>query len=139
MPIDIPKLIDTDEGKFHYCINCEEYKPITDFYLCPRCKSGYQYRCIPCHHVRYRELNPEPISDEEALKFILTKMGYDTNSEKTINEQFIEKVFEKSGLDLTIPIKRKRKKGKYKHLNPPPCGTTDYYNWYNKEIRRKKD
>jgi hypothetical protein len=64
-------------------------------------------------------------------------MGYDTNSEKTINEQFIEKVFEKSGVDLTIPIKRKR--GKYKHLNPPKVGTTDYYNWYNKEVRRKKD
>ena len=137
MRLDIPKLIDTEEGQFHYCTTCEDYKPISEFYLCPKCKSGYQYSCIPCHRVRWRELNPEPISDEEALNIIFTKMGYDTNSEKTINEQFIEKVFEKSGIDLTIPIKRKR--GKYKHLNPPQCGTTDYYNWYNKEVRRKKD
>ena len=136
MPIDIPKLIDTDEGKFHYCVTCEDYKPITEFYQCPKCKSGYQYSCIPCHRVRWRELNPEPISDEEALKFIFNKMGYDTNGDKTINEQFIERVFEKSGVDLTIPIKRKR--SKYIHLNPPPCGTTEYHNWYNKEIRRKK-
>ena len=136
MRLDIPKLIDTTEGQFHYCVSCEDYKPVSEFYKCPKCKSGYQYSCVTCHRVRWRELNPEPITDEEALDHILTKMGYDTNGDKTIHEQFVERVFEKSGVDLTIPIKRKR--GKYIHLNPPPCNTKDYYNWYNKEIRRKK-
>jgi hypothetical protein len=136
MRLDIPKIIDTDEGQFHYCTTCEDYKPITDFYLCPKCKSGYQYRCIPCHRVRWRELHPVQPTDEEMLKFMFSKMGYDTSGDKSIADQFVERVFEKSGVDLTIPIKRTR--SKYKHLNPPPCGTTDYYNWYNKEIRRKK-
>ena len=136
MRLDIPKIIDTDEGQFHYCTTCEDYKPITDFYLCPKCKSGYQYSCKPCHRVRWRELNPVQLTDEEALNLIFTKMGYDTSGDKSINEQFIEKVFEKNGVDLTIPIKRTR--SKYIHLHPPPCGTRDYYNWYNKEIRRKK-
>ena len=136
MRLDIPKIIDTDEGQFHYCTTCEDYKPITDFYLCPKCKSGYQYSCKPCHRVRWRELNPVQPTDEEMLKFMFTKMGYDTSGDKSINEQFIEKVFEKNGVDLTIPIKRTR--SKYSHLNPPKVGTTEYYNWYNKEIRRKK-
>jgi hypothetical protein len=47
------------------------------------------------------------------------------------------RVYEKNGVDLTIPIKNKR--SKYRHLNPPKYGTRDYYNWYNKEVRRKKD
>jgi len=94
MRLDIPKLIDTDEGQFHYCVTCEDYKPVSEFYKCPKCKTGYQYSCITCHRVRWRELNPEPISDEEALKFIFNKMGYDTTGDKTINEQFIERVFE---------------------------------------------
>lgn len=136
MRLDIPKLIDTDEGQFHYCVSCEDYKPVAEFYKCPKCKTGYQYSCITCHRVRWRELNPEPISDEEALKFIFDKMGYDTKGDKSIHEQFVEKVLEKSGVDLTLPIKRKR--GKYNHLNPPAWGTKDYFNWYNKEIRRKK-
>ena len=136
MRLDIPKLIDTTEGQFHYCVSCEDYKPITDFYLCPKCKSGYQYSCKSCHRVRWRELNPVQLTDEEVLNLIFTKMGYDTSGDKSINEQFIEKVFEKNGVDLTIPIKRTR--SKYSHLNPPKVGTTEYYNWYNKEIRRKK-
>ena len=136
MRLDIPKIIDTDEGQFHYCTTCEEYKPITDFYLCPKCKSGYQYSCKPCHRVRWRELNPVQLTDEEVLNLIFTNMGYDISGDKSINEQFIEKVFEKNGVDLTIPIKRTR--SKYSHLNPPKVGTTEYYNWYNKEIRRKK-
>jgi hypothetical protein len=137
MRLEIPKLIDTDEGQFHYCITCEEYKPLAEFYVCERCKSGYQYSCIPCHRIKYRELNPIQPTDEEMMEIIFTRMGYDTKSEKTINEQFIERVYEKNGVDLTIPIKNKR--SKYRHLNPPKYGTTDYYNWYNKEVRRKKD
>ncbi len=137
MRLDIPKLIDTDEGQFHYCVTCEDYKPVSEFYKCPKCKTGYQYSCITCHRVRWRELNPEPISDEEALEHILTKMGYDTNGDKTIHEQFVERVLERSGVDLTIPMKRKRNT-KYKHLNPPHWGTSEYHNWYNKEIRKKK-
>ena len=136
MRLDIPKLIDTDEGQFHYCVTCEDYKPVAQFYQCPKCKSGYQYSCVSCHRVRWRELNPEPISDEEALNFIFTKMGYDTKSDKSIHEQFVERVLEKNGVDLNEPIKLKR--SKYKHLNPPKCGTREYFNWYNKEIRRKK-
>ena len=137
MRLDIPKLIDTTEGQFHYCVSCEDYKPIAEFYKCPKCKSGYQYSCVTCHRVRWRELNPEPITDEEALDHILTKMGYDTNGDKTIHEQFVERVLERSGVDLTIPMKRKRNT-KYKHLNPPHWGTSEYHNWYNKEIRKKK-
>jgi len=137
MRLDIPKLIDTTEGQFHYCVSCEDYKPVSEFYKCPKCKSGYQYSCVTCHRVRWRELNPEPISDEQALEHILTKMGYDTNGDKTIHEQFVERVLERSGIDLTIPMKRKRNT-KYKHLNPPHWGTNEYHNWYNKEIRKKK-
>jgi hypothetical protein len=131
------KIIETDEGTFHYCVYCEDYLPIEEFYKCPKCKSGYQYRCIPCHKRRWRELNPAYPTDEETLKILLTRMGFDTNSEKTIYEQFVERVFEKSGVDLTQKIPRKR--GKYKHLNPPPAASKEYYHWYNKMVRRKKD
>ena len=137
MRVDIPKLINTDDGQFHYCTTCKDYKPITDFYLCPRCKSGYQYTCIPCHRVRWRELNPVQPTDEEMLELLFTTMGYDTKSDKSIHEQFVERVLEKNGVDLNEPIKLKR--SKYKHLNPPPYGTRDYYNWYHKEIRRKTE
>ena len=136
MRVNIPKIIDTDDGQFHYCTNCEDYKPIEDFYVCIKCVSGYQYRCKPCYKRRWRELNPVQPTDEEMLNLMFTQMGYDTDSDKTIAEQFIEKVFQKSGVDLTIPIKRRR--SKYEHLNPPQIGTKEYFNWYNREVRKKK-
>ena len=137
----IPKLIETDEGPHHYCLTCEEYKPTGDFYPCNTCKSGYQYHCKECHKREWkiRRGNFSEISDEKAMEIILTRMGYDVNSEKTINEQFVERVFEKNGVDLNnLPIS-KRRRGKYSHLNPPSYASKEYYNWYNREIRRKKD
>lgn len=137
MRINIPRLIETDEGTFHYCAKCEDYKPIQDFGKCPSCKTGYQYSCASCLRIRWRELNPEPISDEKALEFILTKMGYNTNGDKSIHQQFVEKTLEKHGVDVNKPKKRGRA-GKYTHLNPPPSGTKEYTNWYNRVIRGRE-
>lgn len=134
----IVKLIETDEGPHHYCSTCEEYKPIGDFYPCNTCKSGYQYHCKECHKREWkiRRGNFSEISDEKAMEIILTRMGYDVNSEKTINEQFVERVFEKNGVDLNNLPKRR---SKYVHLNPPQYGTREYHRWYNNMVRRKKD
>jgi len=133
----IEKIIETSEGTFHYCTNCEDYLPIGEFYRCAKCVSGYQYRCKPCYRRRWRELNPVYPTDEETLKILLSRMGFDTNSEKTIHEQFVERVLEKNGVDLTQKIPRRR--GKHYHLNPPHYASKEYSNWYNQVVRKKKD
>lgn len=134
----IPKIIETDEGTYHYCVTCEEYKPLDDFYNCKTCKSGYHYHCKDCHKREWkiRRGNFSEISDEKAMEIIFTRMGYDVNSEKTIHQQFVERVLETKGIDLNNLPKRI---GKYTHLNPPKYGSKEYYRWYNNMIRRKKD
>jgi hypothetical protein len=71
------------------------------------------------------------------LELLFTTMGYDTKSDKSIHEQFVERVLQKNGVDLNE--KRRLNRSKYKHLNPPQYGTREYYNWYNNNIRRKTE
>ena len=134
-------IYDDNDNELVWCSEEKGYKPSSDFEISLNTEHGYVNHCRNCriHFLeKYKDSNDNRKQNEKELLNILFKqIGYDTDGDKTINEQFIERVFEKSGVDLTIPIKRTRRT-KYPHLNPPQCGTTDYYNWYNKEIRRKK-
>lgn len=137
MRSDVPKLIDTDEGQFHYCIKCEDYKSLENFYKEPKTSTGYQGTCRSCRQDRWRELNPEPIPDDVALSIILGKMGYDTKADKTIHEQFIEHALDKYGVDL-LSLNIRNATRKYSHLNPPKSGTKEYARWYSKMIRNRE-
>ncbi len=46
MRLDIPKLIDTDEGQFHYCVTCEDYKPVSEFYKCPNREKKFKIAAL---------------------------------------------------------------------------------------------
>jgi len=134
-------IYDDDDNELVWCSEEKEYKPPTEFDLSVNTEHGYMRFCKECrilNQERYKNSNVNKIeNNKEMLDIVFKQIGYDTNGDKTINEQFIEKAFEKYGVDLTIPIKRIR--SKYKHLNPPQIGTKEYFNWYNKNVRNKKD
>lgn len=134
-------IYDDDDNELVWCSEEKEYKPSTEFELSIYTEHGYMRFCKDCrilYQEKYKNVNDVRKENDKDLSLeLLKRMGYDTDGDKTINEQFIEKVFEKSGVDLTIPIKRTR--SKYKHLDPPKVGTKEYFNWYNKNVRNKKD
>jgi hypothetical protein len=134
-------IYDDNDNELVWCSEEKGYKPATDFEISLNTEHGYNSHCKDCRILfleRYKDSSViRKENEKELLDILLTQIGYDTAGDKTINEQFIEKAFEKYGVDLTIPIKRIR--SKYKHLNPPKVGTKEYFNWYNKNVRNKKD
>lgn len=133
-------IYDDDDNELVWCSEEKQYKPATEFDSSIYTEHGYMSICKDCrilNKVKYKNAGQLRIDEEKKIAHkMLENIGYDTNSEKSIHEQFVEKVFEKRGIDLTLPIKRTR--SKYKHLDPPKVGTKEYFNWYNQNVRNKK-
>jgi len=132
-------IYDDDDNELVWCSEEKEYKPPSEFDLSIYTEHGYMRFCKECrilNKTRYEHSNlVKQENNKEIIDILFKKIGYDTDGDKSIHEQFVEKVLEKRGIDLTLPIKRTR--SKYKHLNPPKVGTKEYFNWYNKNIRNK--
>jgi hypothetical protein len=43
-----------------YCTNCKQTKPLTEFYVDKRVKTGRSYRCSACHKQRVLDYNATP-------------------------------------------------------------------------------
>lgn len=78
------------------CKNHDTFLPCEEFY--PRIKSatGYDYNCKQCmiDRSRVHKQNRKPwgeLNDNEAREHILKSMGYNTNSEDSIHQQFLKK------------------------------------------------
>jgi hypothetical protein len=84
----IQKLIETDEGTFHWCSHEKEYRPVELF---RQNLKGYHFFCDECmdkinDKKVYNIFDPIPHSNR-----VLEILGYDLDSDVPVSEQFIKK------------------------------------------------
>jgi len=120
-----------------WCRMCQDYLTADEFETSKHTDWGYKIQCKKCSHKNGPQYDVQAFKkqEKELCNEMLEKMGYKPNDEFTIHEQFLIKHQDKITQRKYEPPKR----GKYQHLNPPAYSTKEYHNWYNKEIRRKKD
>jgi hypothetical protein len=87
---DRPRLIETEEGPMAWCNIEKTYRSTADFQNNKRSPTGFDYRCRYCNSQRMKNPKYSEVEVENSLK-ILSMLGYDVNSEESINEQFIKK------------------------------------------------
>jgi hypothetical protein len=90
------RLIKRDGELFCWCVKHNDYFPCEDFYKRDRTSTGYDYNCMTCikeqakksreKHRAIPKENEKQISDH-----ILTRLGYDTQSDVPVHEQFLKK------------------------------------------------
>ena len=85
-----PRLIETEEGQMAWCNIEKVYRSAADFQKNKRSPTGLDYRCRYCNAQRMKNPEYSEVDVAEALK-ILSLLGYDPNSEESINQQFIKK------------------------------------------------
>lgn len=105
------KRILSDEGWLNYCSMCEGYKPEHEFNKDKNRPFGRYYICKEHRREKYNERNNidpndglEHIklvfvkeSDEEGKDRFLSGIGYDLEGDKSIHEQFLQRIQEKYG------------------------------------------
>jgi hypothetical protein len=79
-----------------WCAMHKEYLPCDQFYIRERTGTGYDYNCMTCikeQAKRSREKNRSiPKENEKQISdHILTRLGYDTQSDIPVHEQFLKK------------------------------------------------
>ncbi len=84
----IKKLIETDEGIFHWCSHEKEYRPIELF---QENHKGYYFFCDECLVEINKRKNPTHFDPKPHSKRILEILGYDPESDVPVSEQFILK------------------------------------------------
>ena len=87
---DRPRLIETEEGPMAWCNIEKKYRSAADFQKNKRSPTGLDYRCRYCNAKRMKNPEYSEVDIEHSLK-ILSLLGYDINSEESINQQFIKK------------------------------------------------
>ena len=95
------------------CFKCKELKPFDDFYNFSRSYDGKTSTCKECWKDRYgkdRELNTRADHDEKVAKLMLTRMGYDLDSDLTIREQHLIRLKVRYGIDQEELLKSERVK-----------------------------
>lgn len=91
------KVIHTANGVLVWCTKGNQYKPAEEFYTWKSHSSGYSSSCKKCTLDYNRKMDREfrgkdnYETKEEYVDFILTKLGYDVESEIPIYEQFNRK------------------------------------------------
>lgn len=74
------------------CRVCGIYKPIDKFVKCKKSPDGRTNRCKPCKNYHQREARKDNMImkkyEIELSKQLLQYMGYDTNSDIPVHEQF---------------------------------------------------
>lgn len=94
-PVDkIERLIVRDGINFCWCSYEKMYKPCNDFSPRPG-QHGFQYYCKDCAAaIKRDELEPEAsIYVRQGADLLLSRIGYELNSELTIHQQFLKKHF----------------------------------------------
>lgn len=74
------------------CKKCEEYSPLEDFPICEKCRYGRMYVCKECFNQKRRNERTPAVPNRDVVNEWFRNMGYEIGGEKSIHEQFMERV-----------------------------------------------
>jgi len=89
------RLILRDGEEFCWCTSHQEYLPCEGFYIREKTGTGFDYKCKQClkdlqKQNRAKTAIPK-INEREIANDILTRLGYDLNSDIPVHEQLMKK------------------------------------------------
>jgi hypothetical protein len=90
------RLIKQGDTLLCWCVSHKEYLPCDQFYIRDRTSTGYDYNCSTCikeqsKKNRAKKNTIPKVSERELSNNLLTRLGYDLESDLTVHEQFIQK------------------------------------------------
>ena len=114
------RFLGSDGVMYHYCKECQDFKPVHEFNNCTKCAFG-KYPLCKYHHrlknkasyyknkkgdrkprkpddMSYLNISFPTQDDYDNVKWFLKKMGYDIN--KNIHRQFLDKMKDKYNIEL---------------------------------------
>lgn len=108
------KRILSEQGWLYYCSMCEGYKPETEFNQDKNRPFGVYYICKEHRKQNYNKVNNiDPNDnlnhiklvfvteqDEQMKHSFLSNMGYNTNTDKSVHQQFMDKIEKRYGKTL---------------------------------------
>jgi hypothetical protein len=85
----IQKIIETDEGTFHWCSHERDYRPIDMFRI--NIHGKYHFFCDDCQRKIADSVQHKAFDHHTPAMQILRNLGYDLDSSESVHQQFIRK------------------------------------------------